>query len=168
MCWYLVPFLDLKPDISKVHFSKISQLIFTRIQLNQGKLIHQDCRYEGYTQIFFLYWIRLVKGVLFLFRRYESESGNARSARCHGCCRQSGGHQNSASSGTPSPIFWRNWLCFLSLTNMKHGTSHNDSFAAMESAGRLIRSLGNGELLKQCVRYRIIGMHFKRIHLTSV
>ncbi len=32
---------------------------------------------------------------------------------------------------------------------MKHGASQNDSFAAMESAGRLIRSLGNGELLKQ-------------------
>jgi hypothetical protein len=32
---------------------------------------------------------------------------------------------------------------------MKNGASQNDSFAAMESAGRLIRSLGNGELLKQ-------------------
>ena len=35
-------------------------------------------------------------------------------------------------------------------TTMRHTASQNDSFAAMESAGRLIRSLGNGELLKQC------------------
>ena len=35
-------------------------------------------------------------------------------------------------------------------TKMRHTVSQNDSFAAMESAGRLIRSLGNGELLKQC------------------
>ena len=38
-----------------------------------------------------------------------------------------------------------------SAASVMHASSHNDSFAAMESAGRLIRSLGNGELLKQYV-----------------
>ena len=42
---------------------------------------------------------------------------------------------------------------------MKHVASQNDSFAAMESAGRLIRSLGNGELLKQYALFCIHGMH---------
>jgi hypothetical protein len=40
---------------------------------------------------------------------------------------------------------------FRSKSKMKLGSAQNDSFAAMESAGRLIRSLGNGELLKQWV-----------------
>jgi hypothetical protein len=42
---------------------------------------------------------------------------------------------------------------------MKQGASQNDSFAAMESAGRLIRSLGNGELLKQYALFSIHRMH---------